>query len=108
MHILTQMNVIPMDPLNTGTPSCRSAENCAKLADYLARHPLVKKVNYAGLPGHPGYDIHQSQATSGGALLSFETGNVEASKVRRCDGGYGVLDQVVHDGNQCGNCIRDL
>lgn len=60
----------------------RSAENCAKLAVYLSRHPLVKKVNYAGLPGHEGYDIHQSQASSGGALLSFETGNVEASKVR--------------------------
>ncbi len=50
-------------------------------AHYLARHPLVKKVNYAGLSGHAGYDVHMRQATSGGALLSFETGSVEASKV---------------------------
>eukprot|EP00195_Chlamydomonas_chlamydogama_P003675 CAMPEP_0202914340 /NCGR_PEP_ID=MMETSP1392-20130828/62857_1 /ASSEMBLY_ACC=CAM_ASM_000868 /TAXON_ID=225041 /ORGANISM="Chlamydomonas chlamydogama, Strain SAG 11-48b" /LENGTH=870 /DNA_ID=CAMNT_0049605955 /DNA_START=5 /DNA_END=2617 /DNA_ORIENTATION=+ len=59
----------------------RSAENCAKMAAYLARHPLVKKVNYAGLPSHRGHDIHMRQATHGGSLLSFETGNVEASKI---------------------------
>lgn len=59
----------------------RSAENCDRLARYLQGHPLVKRVNYAGLSSHPGYDIHQRQATSGGSLLSFETGSVEASKV---------------------------
>eukprot|EP00955_Chlamydomonas_euryale_P084256 363940-Chlamydomonas_euryale.AAC.12 len=39
------------------------------------------QVNYAGLQDHPGYDVHSRQATSGGSLLSFTTGDVEVSKV---------------------------
>ncbi len=41
----------------------------------------VKKINYAGLQGHAGHALHIQQATSGGSLLSFETGSTEASKV---------------------------
>jgi cystathionine beta-lyase/cystathionine gamma-synthase len=52
----------------------RSVANAAAMADFLKSHPLVKKMNYAGLSTHPGYDIHVRQATSGGAVLSFETG----------------------------------
>mmetsp|Transcript_23245 Transcript_23245/g.64221 ORF Transcript_23245/g.64221 Transcript_23245/m.64221 type:complete len:507 (+) Transcript_23245:85-1605(+) len=59
----------------------RSAQNCAALANYLIGHPLVKKVNYAGLPSHPDHALHMAQATSGGSLLSFETGSTEASKI---------------------------
>lgn len=59
----------------------RAAENAQKLAEFLARHPLVTRVNYAGLPSHPGHKLHFSQATSGGSILSFATGNLEASKV---------------------------
>ncbi|KAK9829409.1 hypothetical protein WJX72_005673 [[Myrmecia] bisecta] len=59
----------------------RQADNCAIIADYLAQHPLVKKINYPGLRAHRGHHIHIRQATHGGSLLSFETGNVEASKV---------------------------
>lgn len=36
-------------------------ENAQKIAEFLAAHPRVKKVNYAGLPGHPGRDLHYSQ-----------------------------------------------
>ena len=36
-------------------------ENAQKIAEFLASHPRVKKVNYAGLPGHPGRDLHYSQ-----------------------------------------------
>ena len=36
--------------------------------------PACLQVNYPGLAGHPGHDVHQRQATSGGSLLSFETG----------------------------------
>jgi cystathionine beta-lyase len=35
----------------------------------------------AGLPAHPGHDIHKRQCSSGGSVLSFETGSVEASRV---------------------------
>ncbi len=59
----------------------RSAASAARIAAYLASHPLVKKVNYASLPSHQGSDIHARQATSGGSLLSFETGSLEASRI---------------------------
>ncbi|KAH0655388.1 hypothetical protein KY285_030270 [Solanum tuberosum] len=29
-------------------------ENAQNIAEYLSSHPRVKKVNYAGLPDHPG------------------------------------------------------
>lgn len=59
----------------------RQASNCAALAAYLNAHPLVRKVNYAGLDSHPGASVHRKQATSAGSLLSFTTDNVEVSKV---------------------------
>lgn len=59
----------------------RAADNAARVADFLSAHPLVRKVNYAGLPSHPGHALHMSQATHGGSLLSFETGSVEASRI---------------------------
>ncbi|KAK8609565.1 hypothetical protein V6N13_062010 [Hibiscus sabdariffa] len=40
----------------------------------------VKKVHYAGLPGHPGRDLHYSQAKGAGSVLSFSTGSVALSK----------------------------
>lgn len=43
------------------------------VADYL--HSLGFKVNYPGLPGHPGRDIHARIANGNGAVLSFETGS---------------------------------
>ncbi|QDZ25021.1 cystathionine beta-lyase [Chloropicon primus] len=58
----------------------KQAQNAEKIAIFLAGHPLVKKVNYAGLPGHPNSGIHASQASSGGSIISFETGSVEASR----------------------------
>ncbi|CAL5224631.1 g7348 [Coccomyxa viridis] len=58
----------------------RQAASAAIIARWLARHPLVKKVNYPGLPAHPGHDIHVAQASAGGSLLSFETGSTEASR----------------------------
>ncbi|EFJ41456.1 hypothetical protein VOLCADRAFT_68235, partial [Volvox carteri f. nagariensis] len=59
----------------------RSAANAAALASFLAAHPLVRKVNYPGLPQHPGHALHFRQASGPGSLLSFETGSVEASKI---------------------------
>ena len=52
----------------------RQAESAARIADFLVSHPLVTKVNYAGLATHPGSRLHASQASNGGSLLSFETG----------------------------------
>ncbi|GMY19269.1 cystathionine beta-lyase, chloroplastic-like [Fagus crenata] len=58
----------------------KQQENAQKIAEYLASHPRVKKVNYAGLSDHPGHDLHYSQAKGAGAVLSFFTGSVALSK----------------------------
>ncbi|KAI3919391.1 hypothetical protein MKW92_034128 [Papaver armeniacum] len=38
------------------------------------------KVNYAGLPDHPGRSLHYSQAKGAGSVLGFVTGSVALSK----------------------------
>ncbi|KAI7745110.1 hypothetical protein M8C21_030337 [Ambrosia artemisiifolia] len=58
----------------------RQQENAQKIAEFLASHPLVTKVNYAGLPNHPGHALHYSQAKGAGSVLSFETGSLALSK----------------------------
>lgn len=35
--------------------------NAQKIAEFLANHPRITRVNYAGLEGHPGRDLHFSQ-----------------------------------------------
>ncbi|XVF79472.1 hypothetical protein PTKIN_Ptkin14bG0225300 [Pterospermum kingtungense] len=58
----------------------KQQENAQKIAEFLASHPLVKKVNYIGLSGHPGRDLHYSQAKGAGYILSFVTGSLPLSK----------------------------
>lgn len=36
-------------------------DNAQKIAEFLSSHPRVQKVNYAGLPDHPGRSLHYSQ-----------------------------------------------
>ena len=56
----------------------QSARSAEKISQMLENHPAIQKVHYPGLSNHPGYDIHKQQATSGGAVLSFELVNQEA------------------------------
>ncbi|KAK4265206.1 hypothetical protein QN277_026289 [Acacia crassicarpa] len=58
----------------------RKQENAQKIAEFLNSHHRVKKVNYPGLPSHPGHDLHFSQAKGAGSVLSFTTGSLPLSK----------------------------
>lgn len=55
-----------------------SVNNAQKIAEFLQVHPKIKKVYYPGLKDHVDHDLHFKQATSGGAVLSFELESVEA------------------------------
>jgi cystathionine beta-lyase/cystathionine gamma-synthase len=37
--------------------------NAQKIAEFLASHPRIPRVNYAGLPGHTGRSLHFSQVS---------------------------------------------
>lgn len=51
------------------------------VAEALAEHPAVSRVDYPGLASHPGHDIARRQQAGFGPLLSFElAGGVEAAK----------------------------
>jgi O-acetylhomoserine (thiol)-lyase len=60
----------------------RHVSNAEQVARFLAGHPEVVGVNYAGLPGSPWHDRAKSLAPRGtGAVLSFElAGGIEAGK----------------------------
>jgi cystathionine gamma-lyase len=49
----------------------RACENAAKVAAFLKTHPAVAKVNYPGLPEHPGHEIAKKQMRGFGAMVSF-------------------------------------
>ncbi len=46
--------------------------NALRVAQFLAKHPKVRKVNYPFLEGHPQHDVALEQMSGGGAVLSFE------------------------------------
>jgi cystathionine gamma-synthase len=55
--------------------------NARSLAEYLARHEMVRRVYYPGLPSHVGHEVARSQQKGFGTMLSFEIdGGAEAAK----------------------------
>lgn len=50
----------------------KSQENAKAIADFLLKHPKVKKVFYPGIPGCKGHEICKSQASGFGSMLTFE------------------------------------
>lgn len=53
----------------------RHNENAQTIAEFLNRHPQIKKVYYPGLSGHPGHEIAKKQMPGGfGGMLAFELG----------------------------------
>lgn len=54
-------------------------ENAMAIADYLKKHPKVKRVFYPGLDSHPGHDIAKKQMRGFGGVVSFEIrGSIES------------------------------
>ena len=60
----------------------KHCENAQVVAEYLAGHPAVEWVNYAGLPGHPDYERAKSVMPVGpGAVFGFGVkGGLDAGK----------------------------
>jgi len=50
----------------------RQNENALRVAQFLARHPKVRKVYYPFLEGHPQRALAMQQMKGGGGVLSFE------------------------------------
>ncbi len=63
----------------------RHEANAGQIARFLKSHPKVKKVNYPGLPEHPGHETAKKQMRGFGGMISFEVkGGLEESK-RVCE-----------------------
>lgn len=59
----------------------RHCENARRVAQFLATHPKVKKVNYPGLKSHPNHEIARKQMNDFGGMVSFtlKNGDINAS-----------------------------
>src|SRR5579863_2800091 len=54
--------------------------NGMAVAEFLHRHPKVKRVHYPGLPSHPQHELAKRQMRGFGGMLSFETGSIEDAR----------------------------
>jgi cystathionine beta-lyase len=57
----------------------RQNNSARKVAEFLESHPVVNRVYYPSLEGHPGHEIHKRQSQGAGGVLSFTTGDPELS-----------------------------
>jgi cystathionine beta-lyase len=67
----------------------RHEKNGRAVAEFLAKQPKVKRVNYPGLPDHPHHALARKQMSGFGAMISFDLGSFENAaaflgKVRLC------------------------
>jgi len=78
----------------------RQEKNAHIIAEYLEKKGFV--VHYPGLKSHPQYELHHSQATGSGAVLSFETGStmvseqvVEAARLFTISVSFGCVNSLI-------------
>jgi len=64
----------------------RQNASALAVAEWLAAHPRVERVHYAGLPSHPGHDIARRQMKGFGAVVSFEVKGALDDASRVVDG----------------------
>jgi methionine-gamma-lyase len=53
----------------------------AKVAEYLSRHSVVRRVHYPGLPSHPGHEVARRQMEGFGGLVSLELESRQAAAI---------------------------
>lgn len=58
----------------------RHNQNAKIVAQWLRKHPKVKKVYYAGFEDHESYQVSLSQSTGFGGMISFELDSLESAK----------------------------
>ncbi|SDW28958.1 aminotransferase class I/II-fold pyridoxal phosphate-dependent enzyme [Paenibacillus sp. PDC88] len=63
-----------------GARMAHSEQSAAKLAAWLTNRSDIDAVYYPGLMDHPGREIHESQSTGYGAVVSFDVGSGERAK----------------------------
>jgi cystathionine gamma-synthase len=55
----------------------RQQQNAQALAEWLTRHPRVRRVRYPGLPSHPGHSLLAAGARGFGAMIAFEVDDAQ-------------------------------
>jgi cysteine-S-conjugate beta-lyase len=80
----------------------RQQANAQRIAEFLAAHPAVDHVYYPGLADRHQLEIHRSQASGDGAVLSFITGDpdfsravVEATKLFNITVSFGGVNSTI-------------
>jgi cystathionine gamma-synthase len=63
----------------------RQNENGMRVAQFLAQHPVIARVYYPGLPGHPDYATAQRLMTGFGGVVSFEVAGDKETTSRFVD-----------------------
>lgn len=56
------------------------AERALSIARWLQAQEAVEEVYYVGLPEHPGYALHRSQASGCGSMISFKVRSAEIAQ----------------------------
>ncbi len=65
----------------------RHAENTKKVVEYLAKHPLVEKINHPSLPDHPDHRLYEKYFPNGGAsIFTFDIRGGQAEAWKFIDG----------------------
>jgi cystathionine beta-lyase/cystathionine gamma-synthase len=70
----------------------RHSTNAQRVAEFLAQHPRIPRVNYPGLPDHPQRELAMRQMVAPGGMLSFVVAGGMPAAARVMDS----LELVVH------------
>jgi cystathionine gamma-synthase/methionine-gamma-lyase len=76
------------------------ARGASQVAEFLADHPAIARVNYPGLPSHPGHEIARAQMDLFGGLLSFRLHRDSAAWARTLSGRLHLFSYAVSLGDQ--------